>query len=85
MKVISTCFRTTIFVVSLIVLLIPTVATAQNNVPCECTQRWTGGAHWNSDGTINDLPNNPAEHGIIRCGSSAETQSAVAPINSCTL
>ena len=65
-------------------MLFPTNTTAQNNVPCECTQRWQEGAHWNSDGTINDAPNSPAENGIIRCGSSAETQSQVMPLPNCT-
>jgi hypothetical protein len=48
----------------------------QNSDPCDAI-RWTGGAHWNDDGTINDLPNNPPPHGIIRCGSAAETQSNI--------
>lgn len=58
-------------------------ARAQNNTPCECVQRWAQGASWNPDGSINDAPNAPAPNGIIRCGSSAETQSQVAPINNC--
>jgi hypothetical protein len=35
------------------------------------------GAHWNADGTINDKPNAPAPLGIIRCGSSAETENSL--------
>ncbi|WP_222845923.1 HYR-like domain-containing protein, partial [Flavilitoribacter nigricans] len=54
---------------------------AQNDSPCECVQRWQGGAHWNEDGTINDAPNAPNPLGIIRCGSSAETQSNIKPGN----
>ena len=52
--------------------------------PCDGAQRWTQGAHWNDDGTINDLPNAPDPVGIIRCGSSAETQSQVVPFNNST-
>jgi len=42
--------------------------------PCSCAHRWKSGSHWNPDGSINDLSNNPAEHGIIACGSSASTE-----------
>src|SRR5262245_6901297 len=52
---------------------------AQSDSPCECTQRWEDGAHWNPNATIDDAPNAPEEQGIIRCGSSAETQSQVEP------
>ena len=56
---------------------------AQDDSPCECVQRWEGGAHWNEDGTINDAPNAPAPLGVIRCASAAETQSQIKP-NTCT-
>ena len=44
---------------------------------CDCTQRWTQGATWNIDGTVDDTPNGmdgiPNQddniNGIIRCGS----------------
>jgi large repetitive protein len=49
--------------------------------PCDAI-RWNSGATWNLDGSINDLPNAPAPNGIVRCGSSAETQSNI-PTNSC--
>lgn len=51
--------------------------------PCQCAHRWEGGAHWNPDGTINDLSNAPPELGIIRCGSSAETENQL-QTHSCT-
>ncbi|MCB0616556.1 MAG: SprB repeat-containing protein, partial [Phaeodactylibacter sp.] len=54
-----------------------------NDTPCECVQRWEEGASWNPDGSINDANNAPAPNGIIKCSSSAETQSQVAPINAC--
>ncbi|MDX1686175.1 MAG: hypothetical protein R3275_13135, partial [Saprospiraceae bacterium] len=54
------------------------------SLPCDCAQRWTGGATWNVDGTIDDtpnandgIPNDPVEGGVIRCGSAAETQSNI--------
>jgi hypothetical protein len=54
--------------------------------PCSCAQRWTGGATWNTDGTIDDTPNagdgkpnDPTLGGVIRCGSAAETQSNIKP------
>ena len=43
----------------------------------EGAQRWTGGASWNPDGTVDDAPNAGPINGIIRCGSAAETQSQV--------
>ncbi len=58
-----------------------TFVFSQDDTPCECAQRWTGGGTWNPDGTINDLPNAPAPNGIVRCGSSAETQSQLEPGN----
>ena len=39
--------------------------------------RWTGGASWNPDGSVDDAPNSGPINGIIRCGSAAETQSQV--------
>ncbi|MDQ3015304.1 MAG: VWA domain-containing protein, partial [Bacteroidota bacterium] len=42
--------------------------------PCSCAHRWAAGSHWNEDGTINDLSNNPPAHGIVACGSSASTE-----------
>src|SRR5688572_15636827 len=50
---------------------------AQKDSPCECTQRWTRGGHWNTNGTVNDDGNAPNPLGIVRCGSSAETQSTI--------
>ncbi len=53
--------------------------------PCEAF-RWEEGGTWNIDGTIDDTPNggdgtqNMADaNGVIRCGSSAETQSQLQP------
>ena len=56
---------------------------AQNDTPCECTNRWEGGGTWNDDGSIDDSPNSDEPNGIIRCGSSAETQSQVPVFNNC--
>ena len=62
---------------------------SQNDTPCECATRWEGGGTWNTIGpdgiiTINDAPNSPPPNGIIRCGSSAETQSQIMPGFGCT-
>ncbi|MCB9051955.1 MAG: SprB repeat-containing protein [Lewinellaceae bacterium] len=72
-----------LFLIAVFTFLWTMPAQAQNDTPCECAQRWTGGATWNPDGSINDASNSPAPNGIIRCGSSAETQSQLSPINSC--
>ena len=56
---------------------------AFGQLPCDCAQRWTGGGHWNTDGTINELPNAPLARGVIRCASAAETQSQVVPKPGC--
>ncbi len=53
------------------------------NIPCNCTQRWTDGGTWNMDGSVNDAPNAPPPNGVIKCASQAGTQPQVAPINSC--
>ncbi|KAL1503625.1 hypothetical protein AB1Y20_012101 [Prymnesium parvum] len=45
----------------------------QLNGPAGAT-RWENGASWNEDGTIDDLPTAGPINGIVRCGSSAETQ-----------
>ncbi len=48
---------------------------AQQNVPCDCAQRWTDGGAWNPDGSIDDSPpNNAPAKGIIKCASQAGTQ-----------
>ena len=49
---------------------------AQTDGPLGAT-RWTGGASWNPDGSVDDAPNSGPINGIIRCGSAAETQSQV--------
>ncbi|WP_415686427.1 hypothetical protein, partial [Gillisia hiemivivida] len=54
---------------------------AQADTPCEGANRWQGGSKWNADGTIDDRPNSGEPNGIIRCGSSAETQSQILPFN----
>ncbi|WP_299275015.1 hypothetical protein [uncultured Psychroserpens sp.] len=54
---------------------------AQTDTPCEGAQRWTQGSTWLPDGSIDDAPNAAFPNGIIRCGSSAETQSQVMPYN----
>ncbi len=59
--------------------LAPRTAMAQLDKPCECAQRWEDGAHWNPNGTVDETPNAPEAQGIIRCGSSAETQSQIEP------
>lgn len=48
--------------------------------PCEGAQRWTEGGHWNPDGSIVEQGNVPLPRGIVRCGSAADTQSAVEPL-----
>ncbi|WP_299307197.1 hypothetical protein, partial [uncultured Psychroserpens sp.] len=54
---------------------------AQTDTPCEGAQRWTEGSTWLPDGSIDDAPNAAFPNGIIRCGSSAETQSQIMPYN----
>ena len=54
----------------------PVSAQIQTDGPLG-TGRWTGGASWNPDGSIDDLPNSGPINGIIRCGSAAETQSQI--------
>ncbi|WP_299335396.1 T9SS type A sorting domain-containing protein [uncultured Psychroserpens sp.] len=54
---------------------------AQNDTPCEGAQRWTQGSTWLPGGSIDDAPNAAFPNGIIRCGSSAETQSQIMPYN----
>ena len=49
---------------------------AQVDGPLGAT-RWTGGASWNEDGSVDDAPNAGRINGIIRCGSAAETQSQI--------
>jgi len=63
----------------LIFLVGPGYAYSQcpgSGAPCNA-QRWQEGSSWNANGTINDAPNSGPINGIIRCGSSAETQSNV--------
>jgi hypothetical protein len=50
---------------------------AQTDGPLGAT-RWTGGASWNADGSVDDAPNSGPINGVIRCGSAAETQSQIA-------
>nr|WP_321235628.1 T9SS type A sorting domain-containing protein [uncultured Psychroserpens sp.] len=57
------------------------MTSAQTDTPCEGAQRWTQGSTWLPDGSIDDAPNAAFPNGIIRCGSSAETQSQVMPYN----
>ncbi|MBT8196309.1 MAG: hypothetical protein KJO64_07765, partial [Bacteroidia bacterium] len=59
-------------------------AISQSNTPCNCTTRWTRGAHWNADGTINDNNNAPSPYGIINCGSSGQAQTKLKPVLGCT-
>src|SRR6186713_2053645 len=61
------------YVIVLLLVFLGSKAMAQ---PCTA-HRWVAGAHWNADGTINDKPNAPAPLGIIRCGSSAETENSL--------
>lgn len=49
---------------------------SQTDGPLGAT-RWTGGASWNADGSVDDAPNAGPINGVIRCGSAAETQSQV--------
>jgi hypothetical protein len=67
----------------LVAALFASSPEAFGQLPCDCAQRWTGGGHWNPDGTINELPNAPLARGIIRCASAAETQSQVVPKPGC--
>src|SRR4029450_5500626 len=69
-----------LFLAALFTLLGGGALRAQRDSPCECARRWEDGAHWNPDHTIDDAPNAPEEQGIIRCGSSAETQSQIEPL-----
>ena len=61
---------------SLVLATILGSIAAQTDGPLGAT-RWTGGASWNPDGSVDDAPNSGPINGIIRCGSSAETQSQV--------
>lgn len=59
-------------------------AIGQADTPCECAQRWTEGAAWNGDGTVDDSPaQNYQPKGVIKCGSAAETQSNIQVVNNC--
>src|SRR5690606_13734156 len=51
------------------------------NGPCDAV-RWENGGSWNDDGTVDDKPaqSEPVK-GVIKCGSSAETQSDIVPYN----
>ncbi|MCC6726139.1 MAG: hypothetical protein IT258_16650, partial [Saprospiraceae bacterium] len=60
--------------------LLGIVATqAQNDTPCECSQRWEQGDKWDGNGGIITV-NNPGAQpkGIVACGNGAETQSNIA-------
>lgn len=55
---------------------------AQVDTPCEGAHRWVDGAAWNLDGTVDDnVAQNVLPKGIVKCGSSAETQPSVGPFN----
>ncbi len=77
--------QSSIFTLTLLSML---VVNSYAQDPCDCAQRWTGGATWNTDGSIDDTPNagdgidnqDPLA-GIIRCGSAAETQSNIQPFD----
>ena len=68
------------FAMFFLLALLPFAAkvSAQNDTPCECSQRWTEAAAWNPNGTVNDSP--PANYqpkGIVKCGAAAETQANI--------
>ncbi|MCC6724554.1 MAG: hypothetical protein IT258_08585, partial [Saprospiraceae bacterium] len=50
--------------------------SAQNDTPCECSQRWTEGAAWNGNGTINETPAAQPK-GILHCGSTPDVQNSI--------
>ncbi len=50
--------------------------SAQNDTPCECSQRWTEGAAWNPNGTVNESPG-PQPKGIIRCSGTPDMQANI--------
>lgn len=54
-----------------------------NDSPCECTQRWKKGSHWNGDGSINDSPTAPDALGIVACTNTVNTQTNIGS-GSCT-
>lgn len=66
--------RANLLLVAFLLFASSTTLSAQCDGPCT-SFRWEGGASWNPDGTIDDAPNAGPINGIIRCGSSAETQS----------
>ena len=68
--------RLTSFLLLAGLLACSSMAFAQTTGPLGAT-RWTGGASWNPDGSIDDAPNAGPVNGVIRCGSAAETQSQI--------
>ncbi len=65
-----------LFALTLISLFYFTTATlAQNDTPCECSQRWERGDKWDGAGGI--IPPGADPNGIIRCGNGAQTQSNI--------
>ncbi len=86
----KTYYLKKVILLTLCLLSFSAVSWAQDDTPCECAQRYTEGASWNTDGTVDDtpngndgIPNQMPEGGVVRCGSSAENQSGIDP-NGCT-
>ncbi len=60
-------------------------AKAQNDTPCECSQRWTAGAAWNPNGTVNENPPPMSQPvGIVKCGSTESIQANIMTQFGCT-
>ncbi|SDS09103.1 hypothetical protein SAMN04515667_1388 [Formosa sp. Hel1_31_208] len=63
-------------------VLFTNAQTAAVDTPCEGAQRWVDGAAWLPDGSVDDnVAQNTFPKGIVKCGSSAETQPSVGPFN----
>ncbi len=74
------------------------ITAIAQNTPCDCAHRWAGGGAWDASDTdiniplcsndnggdgINDCSNAPEPLGVIRCGSSAETENQLQANNIC--
>ncbi|MEK7256498.1 MAG: hypothetical protein AAB316_17210, partial [Bacteroidota bacterium] len=73
------------FVVLTCIALCPAWLSAQNDTPCECSQRWTEAGAWNANGTVDDSPPNALQpKGVLKCSPGAETQSDIMVEYNCT-
>lgn len=69
-------------ILSLLTCLLAVQVSAQNDTPCECSQRWTEGAAWNANGTVNETPATQPK-GIIRCSGTPDVQNSISSQFSC--